>query len=97
MGRSKEKEKVMSQINLSVQGMTCGSCVNHVTKALEALDGVQSVHVDLQSGRVQVSRASNESDDLIHALDEEGYPSSLDLDEQSAPTAQKKSGGCCCG
>lgn len=84
----------MSQINLSVQGMTCGSCVKHVTKALEALDGVQSVHVDLQSGRVQVTRASDQSDDLIHALDEEGYPSSLDLDEQPVTTAEKKSGGC---
>lgn len=87
----------MPQINLSVQGMTCGSCVKHVTKAVESLSGVEGVHVDLQSGRVQVSRTSNESDDLIHALDEEGYPSSLDLDEQSATPTQKKSGGCCCG
>ena len=87
----------MPQINLSVQGMTCGSCVKHVTKAIESLGGVESVHVDLQSGRVQVNRASNQSDDLIYALDEEGYPSSLDLDEQSAAPAQKKSGGCCCG
>lgn len=87
----------MPQINLSVQGMTCGSCVKHVTKALEVLDGVESVHVDLQSGRVQVGRTTDQSDDLIHALDEEGYPSCLDLDEQSAPKAQKKSGGCCCG
>ena len=87
----------MPQINLSVQGMTCGSCVKHVTKALEVLDGVESVHVDLQSGRVQVGRTTDQSGDLIHALDEEGYPSSLDLDEQSAAPAQKKSSGCCCG
>ncbi|MBU3556270.1 heavy-metal-associated domain-containing protein [Polynucleobacter sp. Ross1-W9] len=87
----------MPQINLSVQGMTCGSCVKHVTKALEVLDGVESVHVDLQSGRVQVGRTTDQSGDLIHALDEEGYPSSLDLDEQSAAPAQKNSGGCCCG
>lgn len=77
--------------------MTCGSCVKHVTKALEALEGVESIHVDLQSGRVQVSRESNKSEDLIHALDEAGYPSSLDPDEQSAAPAEKKSGGCCCG
>jgi copper chaperone len=87
----------MPQINLSVQGMTCGSCVKHVTKAIESLNGVESVHVDLQSGRVQVGRTTDQSDDLIHALDEEGYPSSLDLDEQSAAPAQKKGGGCCCG
>ena len=87
----------MPQINLNVQGMTCGSCVKHVTKALESLSGVESVHVDLQSGRVQVARTSNQSDDLIHALDEEGYPSSLDLDEQSAAPSQKKGGGGCGG
>ena len=93
----------MPQINLSVQGMTCGSCVKHVIKAIESLSGIQSVNVDLQSGRVQVSRIINQSDDLIHALDEEGYPSSLDLDEQSATPVDKKAGGgcggggCCCG
>jgi len=87
----------MPQINLSVQGMTCGSCVNHVSKALAALNGVESVHVDLQSGRVHVSRTSNQSDDLIHALDEVGYPSSLDLDEQSTTSVDKKSGGGCGG
>ena len=87
----------MPQINLSVQGMTCGSCVKHVTKAIETLGGVESVHVDLQSGRVQVSRSTNQSDDLIHALDEEGYPSSLDLDEQSAAPVEKKAGGGCGG
>ena len=92
----------MTQINLSVQGMTCGTCVKHVTNALDSLEGVEHVQVDLQSGRVQVVRASAKSDDLIHALDEVGYPSSLDLDEPSESTESKKKeggggGGCCCG
>ena len=30
----------MSEINLNVSGMTCGSCVKHVTNALKALDDV---------------------------------------------------------
>ncbi len=91
----------MSQINLNVQGMSCGSCVAHVTKALESIPGVQSIHVDLESGRVQVERTSNESADLIHVLNEEGYPSSLDLNEQSEQKPGKEGGcggaGCCCG
>lgn len=91
----------MSHINLNVQGMSCGSCVAHVTKALESLAGVQGIHVDLESGRVQVERTSNESADLIHALNEEGYPSSLDLNEQSEQKPGKEGGcggaGCCCG
>jgi len=30
----------MSEINLSVSGMTCSSCVKHVTNALKPLDVV---------------------------------------------------------
>nr|WP_315129816.1 heavy-metal-associated domain-containing protein [uncultured Polynucleobacter sp.] len=86
----------MSQINLNVAGMTCGSCVKHVTKALESLDGVSNIHVDLKNGKVHLDRTSWKSDDLIHALNEDGYPSSLDLDG-SVQAPQKKSGGCCCG
>ena len=86
----------MSQIHLNVAGMTCGSCVKHVTKALESLDGVSNIHVDLQNGNVHLDRTSWKSDDLIHALKEDGYPSSLDLDG-SVQAPQKKSGGCCCG
>ncbi len=86
----------MSQIHLNVAGMTCGSCVKHVTKALASLDGVSNIHVDLQNGKVHLDRTSWKSDDLIHALNEDGYPSSLDLDG-SVQAPQKKSGGCCCG
>ena len=86
----------MAQINLNVSGMTCGSCVKHVTKALEVLDGVSNINVDLQSGKVHLERTSDKADDLIHALNEDGYPSTLDLDG-SIQAPQKKSGGCCCG
>lgn len=93
----------MFQINLSVQGMSCGSCVNHVTKEIEALSDIQSVHVDLQSGRVQVQRILNQSDDLIRVLDAAGYPASLNLDGSLVEKPQPKvaggcgGGGCCCG
>ncbi len=86
----------MSQIHLNVAGMTCGSCVKHVTKALESLDGVSNIHVDLQNGKVHLDRTSWMSDDLIYALNEGGYPSSLDLDG-GVQAPHKKSGGCCCG
>jgi copper chaperone CopZ len=86
----------MSQIHLNVAGMTCGSCVKHVTKSLESLDGVSNIHVDLQNGKVHLDRTSWKSDDLIHALNEDGYSSSLDLDG-SVQMSQKKSSGCCYG
>ena len=43
----------MSEIILSVTGMTCGGCVNSVQKVLAALPGVQSVEVSLTPGQAR--------------------------------------------
>ena len=45
----------MNAIELDVQGMTCGSCVKHVSAALSQLAGVTAVAVDLSTARVRVS------------------------------------------
>ena len=66
----------MSTIELNVQDMTCASCVKHVTEALQPLPGVESVEVDLASGRVRVT-GSAESAALLAALDEAGYGAEL--------------------
>jgi LemA protein len=44
----------MKTIELTVEGMTCGSCVKHVKQALQAVPGVVHVEVDLLSGRAKV-------------------------------------------
>lgn len=72
----------MVEIHLSVQAMESQACINTATKALQDLQGVKSIHVDIQSGRIEITRTIDKSDDLIHALGAAGYPSSLDLDEQ---------------
>lgn len=60
----------------SVTGLSCQSCVKHVTEALTALAGVQSVSVDLVSqgaSSVHVEAAEPLSDDQVQtALAEEG-------------------------
>jgi copper chaperone CopZ len=83
----------MSEIKLDVSGMTCGSCVKHVTNALEPLDGVEDVSVDLATGKVKVTRVTDKADDLIAALIEDGYPAKLD----SGGAPQVKQGGGCGG
>ena len=45
----------MNEIVLSVTGMTCGGCVNSVTKVLTALPGVQSADVTLTPGQARVT------------------------------------------
>lgn len=45
----------MSVIKLNVQGMSCGGCSGKVKKALEAVDGVESADVVLETGVVTVN------------------------------------------
>lgn len=67
----------MKTIDLQVEGMSCGSCVKHVTHALQPLPGVSGVEVDLQSGHVRVSgELAQGSAPLLMALTDAGYPQS---------------------
>ncbi|NDP46896.1 MAG: heavy-metal-associated domain-containing protein [Sulfuriferula multivorans] len=45
----------MTEITLSVSGMTCGGCVSSVQKVLTALPGVQSAEVILSPGQARVT------------------------------------------
>ena len=86
----------MSMVDLQVEGMSCGSCVKHVTKALQPLPGVRGVEVDLPSGRVRVSgELAQGCAPLLMALTDAGYPAKLATDASSpAATSQPKASGC---
>ena len=59
---------------LTVTGMSCGSCVRHVTSALRAVPGVTKVCVQLRTGQAEVQHGDEASvDALIGALREAGY------------------------
>ena len=62
---------------LAVEGMTCGSCIRHVTHALKEIDGVGAVEVKLREGLVFVKHDATEApvDQLIDTLREAGYDS----------------------
>lgn len=58
----------------TVTGMTCGHCVASVTEEVSEIDGVQTVQVDLETGRVEVTSATPlERADLAAAVEEAGY------------------------
>lgn len=63
----------MSTIELTVQDMTCEACIQHVTKALNSVQGVSSVEVDLSGGKARVTGTAK-PDALASALNEAGYP-----------------------
>lgn len=59
-------------VELSIEGMTCASCVSRVEKALNAVAGVKTANVNLATERATVTgTASVES--LIAAIDKAGY------------------------
>ncbi|RYG26114.1 heavy-metal-associated domain-containing protein [bacterium] len=62
-------------IELKIDGMTCGHCVAGVKKALEAVPGVESAEVSLAEGRAIV-HGTAPIGQLVAAVEEEGYGAS---------------------
>jgi len=59
-------------MTLNVEGMSCQHCVANVKKAVEALDGVDNVEVDLEAGKVAVE-GSADADAVKAAIAQAGY------------------------
>lgn len=61
-------------VELSIEGMTCASCVARVEKALKKVDGVQEATVNLATEQAWVQAdASVNVEDLIRAVKKAGY------------------------
>ncbi|MDG3005641.1 heavy metal translocating P-type ATPase [Paludisphaera mucosa] len=72
---------------IAVRGMTCGHCVGSVTRAIEAVPGVESVVVDLEAGRAEVSvdPAVARREAVERAIHEAGYATE-DLGPPTSPS-----------
>lgn len=61
---------------LEVEGMTCPSCIRHVSSALAELDGIAKVDVKLREGIVHVKHDDRATlANMIEALTNAGYVS----------------------
>lgn len=69
----------IKQVTLSVDGMTCASCVATVQKALSAVPGVSHVQVDLKTKQAAVLVELNRFDQkaLLTAVEKAGYPGKM--------------------
>lgn len=58
----------------TVSGMTCDHCVKAVSAELRDVDGVETVDIDLTTGRVRVvSETPLDTEAVRAAVDEAGY------------------------
>ncbi len=64
-------------IELKVSGMTCGHCQTAVQKALQSIEGVSAVEVNLSAGTANVQGNNIKTENLIAAIIDEGYGASL--------------------
>ena len=61
-------------IELSITGMTCASCVAHVERALTKVEGVSSVSVNLATERAHLTLSHNvQISELIQKVEQAGY------------------------
>lgn len=68
----------MHTTSLSITGMSCGSCRNHVDAALRAVAGVTQVQVDLAAGTARITHMGDTMPgDIILAVENAGYDAQL--------------------
>lgn len=56
-----------------IDNMTCGGCAKSVTKAIQSVDPVAKVEIDLETVLVKVE-SERPASDFIAVLDNVGYP-----------------------
>ncbi len=64
----------MAKATVTIEGMSCGHCVMHVRKALEALPGVSTEVVEIGRATVSFDPATVDVARIEAAVSEEGYP-----------------------
>jgi copper chaperone CopZ len=74
-------EDSLEQLTLHIEGMSCGHCLNAVTKALTALDGVAIESVKIGRAELRFDPNRNDATRIAAAVSAEGYRAT------SAPTA----------
>lgn len=85
----RELPRGAQRAQLGIEGMSCGSCVAAVEKALSRLDGVYQTSVSVGGADVAYNPDVLSESDLAGAIEESGYKVG------GSPEASRSS-GCCC-
>ncbi|HSA57915.1 MAG TPA: heavy-metal-associated domain-containing protein [Gemmatimonadaceae bacterium] len=63
----------MKKINLTIDGMSCGHCVQSVRSALESVPGATVASVEIGTATVLVDESRTAIGDLVDAVQDAGY------------------------
>ena len=81
------------RLTLSIDSMSCGHCVQAVTKALAALPSVKVRSVAV--GSAEIEATPDAANDALAALDGAGYQAKVA--SRTAAVNAARAGGCCGG
>jgi len=88
----------MDTIELKINGMSCGSCIKSVTRALQRVPGVSAVEVDLDRGTARVNGDAQATNAMLAALQAAGYDAApLGGSADAAKVHARHGGGGGCG
>ena len=86
-----------SVVELQVGNLTCGACVGRIEQALNKLDGIGEVSVDLAGGTAQVgydaARVAPET--IAETIGNAGYPATLATAQAVPATKANAATGAC--
>lgn len=63
----------MADVKINIEGMSCQHCVGRVKQALEALDGVQGVEVEVGFANVSFDNSAVSKDEIAAAVAKSGF------------------------
>ncbi|MDZ7264542.1 MAG: cation transporter, partial [candidate division KSB1 bacterium] len=75
----KQRQTVITEVTIPVQGMTCGSCEHHIETEVIRKAGVIEIKADHQKAIAHVKYDSSKIslDQLVAAINETGYKASM--------------------
>jgi copper chaperone CopZ len=75
---TKETEPIVTEVNIPVQGMTCGSCEHHIETEVKQKAGVVEIKADHVKALAHVKYDSSKIslDELVMAINGTGYKAS---------------------
>ena len=85
----------MNQL-VEINGMTCGGCVKTVEKALQSIEGVETVNVTLNPPTANLETTHNISNEQLKEVLSKAGSYSLASDSEGDNVTKKSGGSCCC-
>jgi copper chaperone CopZ len=76
---TKQSEPIITEVNIPVQGMTCGSCEYHIETEVKRKDGIVEIKADYEKAFAYVKYDSSKIslDELVTAINATGYKASM--------------------